>query len=92
MTSAEHDGEQSTSMPLSKYGLGNDHRMCKAIHFLRANYASSLVRSRPKEFSAWECYAMKSGVSITTTSVPTRGSAGRPPASKLWRGGPLRYA
>jgi hypothetical protein len=59
---------------------------------VRSHGRSLHVRSRPKEFSAWECYEMKSGVSITTTSVPTRGSAGRPQHLSCGNGGPLRYA
>jgi len=48
MTSVEYAGDNPLRLAneidaaLAKYGLGNDHRMCKAIHFLRANYASSL--------------------------------------------------
>jgi len=39
MTSAEYDGDNPLRLAneidaaLAKYGLGNDHRMCKAIHF-----------------------------------------------------------
>src|SRR6516162_118493 len=39
MTSAEHDGDNPLRLAneidaaLAKCGLGNDHRMCKAIHF-----------------------------------------------------------
>jgi len=39
MTSAEYDGDNPLRLAneidaaLSKYGLGNDHRMCKAVHF-----------------------------------------------------------
>ena len=39
MTSAEYDGDNPVRLAneidaaLAKYGLGNDHRMCKAIHF-----------------------------------------------------------
>ena len=39
MTSAEYDGDNPLRLAneidaaLAKYGLGSDHRMCKAIHF-----------------------------------------------------------
>jgi hypothetical protein len=39
MTSAEYAGDNPLRLAneidaaLAKYGLGNDHRMCKAIHF-----------------------------------------------------------
>jgi hypothetical protein len=39
MTSAEYDGDNPLRLAneidaaLAKYGLGNDHRMCNAIHF-----------------------------------------------------------
>jgi hypothetical protein len=39
MTSAEYDGDNPLRLAneidaaLGKYGLGSDHRMCKAIHF-----------------------------------------------------------
>ena len=42
MTSAEYDGDNPLRLAneidaaLSKYGLGNDHRMCKGIHFFEA--------------------------------------------------------
>jgi hypothetical protein len=37
MTSAKYDGDNplqlANAIALAKYGRGNDHRMCKAIHF-----------------------------------------------------------
>jgi hypothetical protein len=42
MTSPQYDGDNPLRLAneidaaLAKYGLGNDHRMCKAIHFFEA--------------------------------------------------------
>ena len=50
MTSAEYDGDNPVRLAneidaaLAKYGLGSDHRMCKAIHFFEVRLIAECLR------------------------------------------------
>ena len=50
MTSAEYDGDNPVRLAneidaaLAKYGLGSDHRMCKAIHIFEVRLIAECLR------------------------------------------------
>jgi hypothetical protein len=78
MTSAEYDGDNPLRLAneidaaLAKYGLGNDHRMCKAIHFFEGELrliAECLRCAGPQKVAKQTARQHKASVHIQ--GVPT---------------------